>query len=38
MVFDMFRNVGVLRVNSDLSMIVCWGGYFINEVEYKYIK
>ena len=38
MVFDMLRNAGALRVNSDPSMIVCWGGHSINEVEYKYTK
>ena len=38
MVFDMLRNAGALRVNSDPSMIVCWGGHSINEIEYKYTK
>jgi predicted Rossmann-fold nucleotide-binding protein len=38
MVFDMLRNAAALRVNSDPSMIVCWGGHSINENEYKYTK
>ena len=38
MVFDMLRNAGALRVNSEPSMIVCWGGHSINEIEYKYTK
>ncbi|XQF93937.1 pyrimidine/purine nucleosidase domain-containing protein (plasmid) [Pseudoalteromonas espejiana] len=38
MVFDMLRNAGALRVNSEPNMIVCWGGHSINETEYKYTK
>jgi len=38
MVFDMLRNAGALRVNSEPNMIVCWGGHSINEIEYKYTK
>jgi pyrimidine/purine-5'-nucleotide nucleosidase len=38
MVFDMLRNAGALKVNSEPSMIVCWGGHSISEVEYKYTK
>lgn len=38
MVFDMLRNAGALRVNTDPSMVVCWGGHSINETEYKYTK
>ncbi len=38
MVFDMLRNADALKVNSEPSMIVCWGGHSISEVEYKYTK
>lgn len=38
MVFDMLRNANAIRVNTDPSMIVCWGGHSINETEYKYTK
>ncbi|MGO2012420.1 MAG: nucleotide 5'-monophosphate nucleosidase PpnN [Pseudoalteromonas sp.] len=38
MVFDMLRNAGSLKVHSEPTMIVCWGGHSINEVEYKYTK
>ncbi|MFY8274813.1 nucleotide 5'-monophosphate nucleosidase PpnN [Pseudoalteromonas sp. SSDWG2] len=38
MVFDMLRNAGALQVNTDPSMVVCWGGHSINEDEYKYTK
>lgn len=38
MVFDMLRNAGALRVNSEPNMVVCWGGHSINEIEYKYTK
>lgn len=37
-VFHIVRNSGVLKENSDINLIVCWGGHSINEVEYDYSK
>ncbi|MBX2808478.1 MAG: nucleotide 5'-monophosphate nucleosidase PpnN [Cellvibrionaceae bacterium] len=37
-VFHIVRNAGLLSTNSDVNMIVCWGGHSINEVEYDYSK
>ncbi|MDP4534905.1 nucleotide 5'-monophosphate nucleosidase PpnN [Alkalimonas collagenimarina] len=37
-VFDILRNAQVLGCNTEPTMIVCWGGHSINEVEYKYTK
>ncbi|WP_111977258.1 nucleotide 5'-monophosphate nucleosidase PpnN [Algibacillus agarilyticus] len=37
-VFDILRNAGALQTAVDPSMIVCWGGHSIKEIEYKYTK
>ncbi len=37
-VFHVARNAGLLKTNSEVNLIVCWGGHSINEVEYDYSK
>ncbi len=37
-VFHIVRNAGVLKLNSERHLIVCWGGHSISEVEYRYTK
>lgn len=37
-VFHTLRNAGLLNVDCQTSIVVCWGGHSINEVEYKYTK
>ncbi len=37
-VFHILRNSGVLKGNSDINLVVCWGGHSINEEEYQYTK
>ncbi len=37
-VFHILRNAGLLKTNSDVNLVVCWGGHSINEVEYNYSK
>lgn len=37
-VFHILRNAGLLKANSDVNLVVCWGGHSINEVEYDYSK
>ncbi|WP_045827110.1 nucleotide 5'-monophosphate nucleosidase PpnN [Teredinibacter turnerae] len=37
-VFQILRNSSVLKVHRSPSIIVCWGGHSINEVEYDYSK
>lgn len=37
LVFLILCNVCVLYFDEDLNMIVCWGGYLINEIEYLYV-
>ncbi len=37
-VFHVVRNAGLLKTNSDVNLVVCWGGHSINEVEYDYSK
>lgn len=37
-VFHILRNAGLLKGNSDINLVVCWGGHSINEVEYQYTK
>lgn len=37
-VFHILRNAGVLKGNSDINLIVCWGGHSIGEEEYQYSK
>lgn len=37
-VFHVLRNAGVLKGNSDINLIVCWGGHSIGEAEYQYSK
>lgn len=36
MLFSILRNARALHIDEDPSMIVCWGGHSINEVEYLY--
>lgn len=38
MVFDMLCYVKVIEFNNEFNIIVCWGGYLIGLIEYKYIK
>lgn len=35
-IFSILRNARTLHLDEDPSMIVCWGGHSINEVEYLY--
>ena len=37
-VFDILRNARTLKPMQEPNMVVCWGGYSINEIEYKYTK
>src|SRR5690554_6221267 len=37
-VFHVIRNAGALKRNSDINLVVCWGGHSINEEEYQYTK
>ncbi len=37
-VFHVVRNAGLLKTNSDVNLVVCWGGHSINEIEYDYSK
>ncbi len=37
-VFHIVRNAGLLKTNTDVNLVVCWGGHSINEVEYDYSK
>ncbi len=37
-VFHIVRNAGLLKTNSDVNMVVCWGGHSIGEIEYDYSK
>ena len=37
-VFQILRNTGLMKPNSPVNLIVCWGGHSINEVEYDYCK
>ncbi len=37
-VFHIVRNAGLLKLNSDINLIVCWGGHSIGEEEYRYTK
>ncbi len=37
-VFHIVRNSGVLKTNSEVNLVVCWGGHSINEIEYDYSK
>lgn len=37
-VFHIVRNSGVLKHNSDINLVVCWGGHSIGEEEYQYTK
>ncbi len=36
MIFSILRNARALHIDEDPSMIVCWGGHSINEIEYQY--
>lgn len=37
-VFHIVRNAGLLKHNSDINLVVCWGGHSIGEAEYSYTK
>ena len=37
-VFHIVRNAGLLKENSAVNLIVCWGGHSIREIEYDYTK
>ncbi|MGI9220374.1 MAG: nucleotide 5'-monophosphate nucleosidase PpnN [Woeseiaceae bacterium] len=37
-VFHISRNAGVLVRDSDLRLVVCWGGHAISREEYEYTK
>ncbi len=37
-VFHILRNTGLMKPNSPVNLIVCWGGHSINEIEYDYCK
>jgi predicted Rossmann-fold nucleotide-binding protein len=36
--FDILRNADIIRPETDPSLITCWGGHSINNIEYKYTK
>lgn len=37
-VFHILRNSGLLKGNSEINLVVCWGGHSIGDTEYKYTK
>jgi len=37
-VFHILRNAGLLRTDISPSIVVCWGGHSIGEIEYDYAK
>ncbi|WP_440906445.1 nucleotide 5'-monophosphate nucleosidase PpnN (plasmid) [Catenovulum sp. SX2] len=37
-VFDILRNAGAIKTQTDPNMVVCWGGHSIREHEYQYTK
>lgn len=37
-IFYILRNAGVIRVDSDTGLVVCWGGHSISREEYDYTK
>jgi hypothetical protein len=37
-VFHILRNAGILKVNAQTNLVVCWGGHSIGPVEYEYTK
>lgn len=37
-VFHIVRNTGLLKHNSEINLVVCWGGHSIGEEEYRYTK
>ncbi|SHO46979.1 nucleotide 5'-monophosphate nucleosidase PpnN [Desulfopila aestuarii] len=37
-IFYILRNAGVIRVDSDTGLVVCWGGHSICREEYEYTK
>lgn len=37
-VFHIVRNAGILKNNSGLNLVVCWGGHSIGQEEYRYTK
>ncbi len=37
-VFHLVRNAGLLRTETDVNMVVCWGGHAISREEYDYTK
>ncbi|WP_413113750.1 nucleotide 5'-monophosphate nucleosidase PpnN [Thaumasiovibrio sp. DFM-14] len=38
LIFDILRNADVLHPGLDPSLVVCWGGHSINDVEYEYTR
>ena len=37
-VFHVLRNAGVLTLNGEANLVVCWGGHAISRFEYDYTK
>lgn len=37
-VFHIVRNAGLLKHNSEINLVVCWGGHSIGAEEYRYTK
>ncbi|WNC73728.1 nucleotide 5'-monophosphate nucleosidase PpnN [Thalassotalea psychrophila] len=37
-VFDIIRNAGAIKLDSEPGVITCWGGHSIKHEEYKYTK
>lgn len=37
-VFYILRNAGVIRVDNNSGLVVCWGGHSISRTEYDYTK
>ena len=38
LVFSILRNANVLSAGVDPSMVVCWGGHSINDIEFAYTR
>jgi len=37
-VFNQLRNAGILSQENGVSLVACWGGHSINNIEYSYSK
>lgn len=38
LVFSILRNANILQTNVEPSIVVCWGGHSINDIEFSYTR